>query len=197
MIEAIQSGDWLNSKALGKSFASIKEELSLEDGALMRIERPVIPEKLRNKALTLAHIGHPGIVVMKRTLRRAVWWPGLDRDVENFCENCDACILVARKGAPEPMVRSDLPERPWQHLATDFYDAGGEEKKLSVMVVKDYYTRYMCCSILDKKDASEVTKALTTIFSIFGYPDSMKMDNGPPFTSEDFKAWNAQKGIKI
>ena len=42
----------------------------------------VIPEKLRQRVLRLAHEGHQGIVKMKERLRSKVWWPGVDKDAE-------------------------------------------------------------------------------------------------------------------
>lgn len=198
VIKAVQTGNWKQiSKPIRTNYLSSQWEYSCEGKSLMKDGKLVIPKTLREKALTLAHLSHPGMVVMKRTLRRTMWWPGMDREIESYCGNCDACSLVARKTAPEPIAPSKLPERPWQHLAIDFYDAGSDAQKLCVLVVKDYYSRYKCCSILDKKDSQEVTRALTTIFATFGFPDSIKADNGPPYGSADFQKWCKEKGISL
>lgn len=39
-----------------------------------------MPETLRNTTSKIAHEGHPGIVLMKRSLHIKVWLPGIDCD---------------------------------------------------------------------------------------------------------------------
>ena len=44
----------------------------------------------------------------------------MDRGVEQWCKRCYGCQLVSKPERPEPMVRTELPSRPWEHLAADF-----------------------------------------------------------------------------
>ncbi|KAH8233844.1 hypothetical protein KR032_001320, partial [Drosophila birchii] len=49
-------------------------ELSIVKDILLRGTKLVIPQKLRETVLELAHEGQPGVSTMKRRLRSKVWW---------------------------------------------------------------------------------------------------------------------------
>ena len=64
----------------------------LELGKLvLRGTRIVVPQKLREQILDLAHEGHQGVVRTKQRLRSKVWWPGVDRAIEGKCKVCRGC----------------------------------------------------------------------------------------------------------
>ena len=48
----------------------------------------MVPKKLRGRVIELDHEGHQGLLKMKPRLRTKVWWPGIDKDAENFCKTC-------------------------------------------------------------------------------------------------------------
>ena len=50
--------------------------------------RVLIPKKLRTKLLSELHIDHPGATRMKSIARSYMWWPGLDKDIENMARAC-------------------------------------------------------------------------------------------------------------
>ena len=61
---------------------------------ILRGNRIVIPSKLREKAVDLAHVGHQGIVKTKSLIREKVWFPGRDKMVKDKVDNCLACQAV-------------------------------------------------------------------------------------------------------
>ena len=111
------NGKW--EKCEYKEYLFVKNELCAIGQLVLRGTRIVIPKALRNRVLTLAHEGHPGIVGMKSRLRPKVWWPGIDKDIERHCKSCYGCQMVGQPSKPEPMSRSELPSAPWQHVAAD------------------------------------------------------------------------------
>ena len=54
-----------------KHFSKISEELTMNDEAsiILRGSRIVMPEKLRERAVNIAHEGHHGIVKIKQLIR--------------------------------------------------------------------------------------------------------------------------------
>ena len=69
-------------------------ELTTECGCLLWGARIIIPTKLRKVIQEELHVGHPGIVCMKAIARSYVWWPGVDKDIENQVKTCKQCQSV-------------------------------------------------------------------------------------------------------
>ena len=79
----------------------------------------MMPRKLRQQALALAHEGHLGIGGTKQALMIKVWWPGIDRAVETYCRSRHVCQLVARPDAPEPIRSTTLPVGSWMDVGAN------------------------------------------------------------------------------
>ncbi|XP_053690472.1 uncharacterized protein K02A2.6-like [Sabethes cyaneus] len=189
---ALQDGVWSDDAAPYKLFET---ELCFAGKILLRGTRMVIPQSLRRRTLDLAHEGHPGISLMKQRLRAKVWWPKLDAQVEAYVKNCRGCILVATPAAPEPMKRRELPSAPWQHLAIDYL--GPLPSGHYLLVVVDYFSRYIEIEVMKKTDSAETIKRLDPMFARFGNPFSITADNGRQFISEEFKDYCVSKDIKL
>jgi hypothetical protein len=86
------------------AYYAVREELSTacKGQCVVRGSRTIIPSSLRAAVLELAHEGHPGIVRIKQRCREAVWWPGIDRDIETFVRDCVACIVSGSRHARSP-----------------------------------------------------------------------------------------------
>ena len=73
-----------------QSFADRRNELTVEEGCLLWGYRVLIPGKLRPKLLQELHRDHPGVVRMKAIARSYMWWPGLDREIEQTAKGCQS-----------------------------------------------------------------------------------------------------------
>ena len=185
MIEkSILSHDW--SELKHDPIYHIKDELWLFGHIVLRNDRIFIPKTLRSKTIQLGHSGHQGMVRTKSRLRMKVWWPGLDKDVENFVKHCRLCQLVGMRPRPEPIKSSKLPEGPWFDVALDLLEVCNGDH---LLVITDYYSRWPEIIFLKKTDAARVIKALESVFLTHGIPYSVRTDNGPPFKSNDFEAF--------
>lgn len=167
---------------LPTEFRVFGNELCRVGDILLRGDRIVVPKELRPRILKIAHEGHLGTTMMKSTLRLSVWWPKLDKEVENFVKNCRGCILVSAPDAPEPMTRKQMPAGPWQEIAVDFLGPLPEGQWLFVVV--DYYSRFVEVVEMKSITAAETIRELSTIFGRFGIPTTMRADNGPQLSAE-------------
>lgn len=192
VVKALETNEWPTELACFQAFA---RELGVLNGILVRDHRAVLPLSLRGDALRIAHRGHPGAVMMKRILRERTWWPGLDKDVGDHLRQCIGCTVVSSEDRPEPMTRKVLPERAWQDIAIDFLDV--PECKTSFLVVVDYYSRYVMVKSMSSKTAEATIAKLEEIARIWTYPETMKADNGPPFSSGAFDRYCGEKGIEL
>jgi len=68
------------------------------------VEGVIVPAKGRANVLEELHMAHPGATCMKRIAHTLVWWPGLDKEIEQHVHSCVECQI----NLPAP------PSSPWQ-----------------------------------------------------------------------------------
>ena len=73
---AVANGRWNDPLLL--NFSLFKEELSVNNGFILRGHRFAIPSKLRKRTIDIAHHSHQGIVKTKQLIREKMWFPGID-----------------------------------------------------------------------------------------------------------------------
>ena len=95
-----------------QAFKSRQLDLSVEKGCLMWGYRLVIPAALRAKILEELHSAHQGIVKMKSLARSFIWWPKIDRDIENVVKSCKLCLDVSEYPPKAMLHMWQWPERP-------------------------------------------------------------------------------------
>lgn len=117
----------------------------------------------------------------------------MDRQIEGFYKTCIACAAVARDSLPEELTRTRLPEKPWDSIAMDFLNV--TEHGVNLLVVVDYYSRYIWVKVMTNTDAGRVIEALEDLFELWGYCGDTRTDNGPPFNSKELAAYFKSKNI--
>lgn len=188
---AIDSNDYTDLE----NYKTFAEEFGYTGDIIVRRDRIVVPSKLRPRMLELGHEGHPGVTVMKARLRDRCWWPKMDQDVEKHVRKCDACRLVALPDKPAPLSIPRFPSRPWKHIAIDFM--GPLPNGNHVLVIVDYFSRYLEVEFMRTITADATIKALRPRFVKYGNPTSITLDNGRQFCSEKFKQFCDTLKIKL
>ena len=156
-------------------FQIFKKQLRIVDELLLRKKMIVLPEPLRAKALSIAHVAHSGMSTMKRLLRKSFWWPKIDRDVETWVKSCHSCVMFSQKQKPTPLVSAKMPSEPWTSVAIDFFSK--PEMNQKVLVVVDYCSRFLAVARTNSEGAGDTIKSLNGIFRTFGWPKTIKSDN--------------------
>ena len=120
VIQAIETNNWLYPSKT--EYKKVSDGLSLHNGIILRGHRIVMPTSLRRRTIHLAHIGHQGIIKTKRLLRSKVWFPNIDKMVEETIQNCLPCQAATSGNhpPPEPLKMTQLPSGPWKEVAMDF-----------------------------------------------------------------------------
>ncbi|KIH62534.1 integrase core domain protein [Ancylostoma duodenale] len=138
------------------------------------------------------HIGHPGIVRMKKLARSYVYWPNIDSNCEDMVRRCTNCQEAAKTPTKMPLKTWPSPIRVWQRVHVDF---AGPLQGVYYLVVVDAFSKWPemieMCNIL----ATKTVKALKSLFTRYGLPQTIVSDNGTQFTSEQFKAMCDEGGI--
>ena len=176
-------------------FSKVKHELTVNDdsGIILRGSRIVIPTSLRQKAISLAHEGHQGLVKTKKLLREKVWFPRIDEETKQMIDKCIPCQANGPENRPDPLQMSPLPPEPWHTLHVDFCGPFPTGEYLFVAI--DAYSRFPEVEIINSTSSTATIPKLERMFSVHGIPSVLRSDNGPPFTGEEFKKFMLENGI--
>ena len=71
---------------------NVKEELSLADGVLIKVDRVVVPSSVRVDMLKRIHEGHIGIENSKARAREVMYWPRMNAKIEDYISKCSVCL---------------------------------------------------------------------------------------------------------
>ena len=77
-----------------------------------------------------------GMNKMKLVARGFVWWPSIDKEIEQLFKSCDACLSVQYASSRSPVHPWSWPSQPWQCVHVDF--AGPLFSKTYLLVVDRY-----------------------------------------------------------
>jgi len=72
-------------------FFDYRDELTVQDGIVLRGDRVVIPVSLRSDMKQRVHAGHLGINSCLRRARELIYWPGMTRDIRQYVQACPVC----------------------------------------------------------------------------------------------------------
>ena len=180
------------TKPKNSIYGKIWEQLCVENGLLLKNDKIVIPNvefgniNLQEQVLDIAHEGHPGAEAMKRYMRSSLWFPTLDKRVNeltNSCLPCQASIAVKHR---DPLTPSTPPQHVWKDLGADHWGPTPEGKH--ILVVIDKLSRYPEVRIVKSTSAEDNIEAFDDIFTHYGYCDTITTDNGPPFNGRETHA---------
>ena len=87
----------------------------------------------------------------------------------------------------------EYPKRPWQRIHIDF---AGSIRNSTYFVLIDSYSKWMEVFPMSRTTSEKVINVLLGLFARWGLPQQIVSDNGPQFTSEEFKGFVSQNGIK-
>uniref|UniRef100_A0A1I8FTT0 ANK_REP_REGION domain-containing protein n=1 Tax=Macrostomum lignano TaxID=282301 RepID=A0A1I8FTT0_9PLAT len=109
VMRALATENWsCGAASPAHSFRSLKAELSVHAGLLLRGNRIVIPAELQQLTIGLAHQGHLGQKKTCDRLQRKVWWPGMTKQVE--------AVVTNFSGAKRPGLTAPLNNRRCSRL---------------------------------------------------------------------------------
>ncbi|KAK2578340.1 hypothetical protein KPH14_012794 [Odynerus spinipes] len=168
-------------------------EFNCQRGIILREGRVVIPRPLRNKILKELHAEHFGIVKMKAMARQYVWWPGMDRDLENTVRDCANCNLTQNE---PPKIRGQewKPSSfPFQRVHIDY---AGPFLGHYFLILVDSFSKWPEVHITKNITSATTIHKCRQTFSTFGIPELIVSDNGRSFTSMEFAQFLKANGIK-
>ena len=175
-----------------KPYFSRKGELSVLDGCILWGTRVVIPPPGRQPLLKELHQAHPGVTKMKALARSYIWWPNMDTDIETLVKTCTECQESQPSPPTAPLHPWEWPASPWSRLHIDF---AGPYLGHMFLVLVDAHSKWMDVRLMHSIKAHSTIEQLRMIFATHGIPQKIVSDNGPTFTSQEFKTFMTQNGV--
>ena len=87
---------------------------------LTQIAWVIVPESCRKPVLMELHTSHPGIVKMKSLAHTHVWWPLIDKHIEQMVRDCQSCQGVQNRPPTALLHPWSWPDGPWKRIHVDF-----------------------------------------------------------------------------
>ena len=175
---------------LARRYWDFRDELSTDDGLLLKGPSLIIPGELQEEYSSCLHEVHLSASKVEENAKQHMYWTGIDADIEDYTEGCQECIKRSQVDK-EPLQPHDIPEGPWRKLGMDYFNFNGN----SYVLICDYFSKF---PFLYRAKTSfwSLRDPLINLFSIEGYPDKIVSDNGPPFQSKEFAKFLSGLGIK-
>ena len=163
-----------------RTYWSFRDELSMQNGIILKGNQVIIPDQLRHNILEQLHASHQGIDKTKKLARECVFWPGMPKSVDNICASCHLCQEMQHQQTPQPLHPHERPMSPCVKLGSDIFTIGSN----NFLIISDYFSRYPVVKKLPSLSASATISATKEAFSILGTPREIMSDNGPQFQRE-------------
>ena len=88
----------------------------------------------------------------------------------------------------ECSTKHEITDQPWVKIGTDLFSLDNKD----YVIVVDYTSKFFEISRLPNTEASTVINHTKAIFSRYGIPRDIVSDNGPQFTSYEYKNFSEQ-----
>ena len=123
---------------------------------------------MRNEMLRRLHESHQGITRTRERARLAIYWPGIDHDIEKVITACKTCLDELPSLGKEPMLLRTPASRPFQELAVDFAYVNGRHFLIMVGCYTDWPS---VCFMRDNTTARAVVTVIREYFSRTAVPN--------------------------
>ncbi|UYV60920.1 K02A2.6-like [Cordylochernes scorpioides] len=153
-----------------KPYWEFKEELHEWQNLICRGNKLLIPKTQRSDMLKILHASHQGINNTIALAKRSIYWPGMNKEIEELINNCSICQQTSKEQILKNLC-----------FHTKYLIIHGKSKYPEIYQLQDMTT-------------DTIIRRLKRTFSNFGIQETLVSDNGPPFFSKEFqnftRTWN-------
>ncbi|XP_054866909.1 uncharacterized protein K02A2.6 [Amphiprion ocellaris] len=130
---------------------------------------------------------------MKEIARSYLWWPSMDKQIEDMAKSCSFCHKVRSNPPLAPLHPWEYPQEPWHRVHIDF--AGPFEDRMFLVAV-DAHSKWPEVVIMRSTTTEKTIEKLGEMFSPFGSPTQLVSDNGPQLVSQEMSAFLQANGVQ-
>ena len=133
---------------------------------------------------SILHQGYLGIENCKMRARQALFWPLINKEVEDMISKCLTCLTYRNCQPSEIPIKPEIPDGPWTECAANLFRLEGHYYLLTV----DYYSKFIAVENLQNPQSETIISKCKKVFSQFGIPKELITDNDPQFSSHKFRS---------
>lgn len=149
------------------------------------VKQLILPDALKSKVMTAVHdeLGHQGIDKTTAVARHRCFWPGMIREIAEYCRECRRCTMAKAGKTLHPTMGSLTASTPLEVLAIDYTllekSSSGHE---NVLVLSDVFTKFTQAITTKNQQAPTVARTLVNEWFVrFGVPKRIHSDQGRNF----------------
>ena len=101
------------------------------------------------KKLHSSHLGVEGCI---RRAREVMYWPGMNKDVNDVFSVCSTCNAYRSEQYKEPLLPYENPSRPWSRVGIDLFQLYDQH----YLVTVDYFSNLFDVDKLSTTSATRV-----------------------------------------
>ena len=169
-----------------QEFWNYRDELTVGHGLVLKGQKIFVPKPLREEMLERLHEGHLGINKTLMKARDVLFWPEMAAEITEKVKKCPVCLENRPCQQSEPLKSHEIPPLPWAKVGTDLLHKNGR----NYLVTIDYYSKWPEPTLLNSMTSTAVITALKSQFARYGVPSVLMSDNGPCYSSEQFKQFS-------
>ena len=102
-----------------------QETLTIEDGLVLHGEALIVPPLERERILHQLHQFHQGITKAQLLMHGCIFWPGINKVIEEVVHQCETCTKIQAQYAAAPLTPMPTPSLPWQMCTSDIFTLEG------------------------------------------------------------------------
>ena len=195
---------WRVESGLLYKYAKTRSDYGLADPG--ESWKMVVPKDVRKELLHRYHdgnsAGHFGRYKTYWRLRERYIWPKMHSEVGRYVRECTICAAQKPEQKAPAGLMGTRPEvtRPWQTISLDFVGPLPRSTRgsTSILVVSDYFTKYVLLFALRSASAKSLVRLLEErVFLVYGVPQFVVCDNGVQMRSRDFVNLCGTYGARI
>ena len=123
------------------------DELSIADELILKRTHIVILNQCKDELLAQLHEGHFGIDCTKLRAHEYVYWPGINKDIENMVKTCNTLQDTSQRNSKDPVIPREVPLMPWSILEIDLFMMDDH----SILLVVDITSHFPIVWILNNE----------------------------------------------
>ena len=114
-----------------------------------------------------------------------MYWPGLYDELKHLITNCMTCLKFSaqKPTSNRQYAGHEISVHPWSKLASNIFYFDGD----SYLLIVDYTSHFPIIRKLSSMTGIAIGHHMQSIFSEYGWPNTLVTDNKPCYASKEFQ----------